>query len=172
MAGSVTRNRISTKILGHYKLSSKSKSLRNAQGDTPQHTRRADSSGVLIATLTNKIQRSVVSKHPESYDPTDCVASENPRIAIFVLNSLWIPRFRPSGRCIHARLLNVLNLFVKRTTHLQPHNGWHGLNCTPEGSRKQTKICRSDRRAKPRRWQPQPGYRPVIYPSSSWMVCA
>jgi hypothetical protein len=27
-----------------------------------------------------------------------------------VLNRLWIPRFRPSGRCIHARLLNVLNL--------------------------------------------------------------
>jgi len=64
--------------------------------------------------LTGKIQRGVVSKHSESYDPTNCVASENPRIAIFVLNSvlnrLWIPRFRPSGRCIHARLLNVLNL--------------------------------------------------------------
>src|SRR5713101_8468652 len=64
----------------------------------------------ITPALTSKIQRSVVSKHPESHDPTNCVASENPRIAIFVLNRLWIPRFRPSGRCIHARLPNVLNL--------------------------------------------------------------
>ena len=85
--------------------------------DTLQRTRRADSSCVRLQPhlpLTGKIQRGVVSKHSESYDPTNCVASENPRIAIFVLNSvlnrLWIPRFRPSGRCIHARLLNVLNL--------------------------------------------------------------
>jgi len=177
MAGSVTRNRISTTILGHYKLSPKSKSLRN-QGDTLQHTRRADSSCVRLRprlTLTSKIQRGVVSNHPESHDPTNCVASENPRIAIFMLNSvltsLWIPRFRSSGRCIHARLPNVLNC-VKRTAHPRPHNGWHGLNCTPERSRKQTKICTSHRSAKPRRLQPQPGYRPVMYPSNSWMVCA
>src|SRR5712692_4187452 len=117
MAGSVTRNRISTTILCPYKLSPKSKSFGDAQEDTLQSTRRADSSRVRLQPrllLTGKIQRSVVSKHPESYDPTNCVASENPRIAIFMLNSvltrLWIPRFRPSGRCIHARLLNVLNL--------------------------------------------------------------
>src|SRR5258708_17946861 len=85
--------------------------------DTLQPPRRADSSCVRLQSrlpLTGKIQRSVISKHPESHDPTNCVASENPRIAIFVLNSvlnrLWIPRFRPSGRCIHARLPNVLNL--------------------------------------------------------------
>ena len=120
---------------------------------TPAHP--PDSSAVRLQprlALTGKIQRSVVSKHPESHDPTNCVASENPRIAILVLNSglnrLWIPRFRPSGRCIHARLPNVLNC-VKRTAHPRPHNGWHGLNCTPEGSRKQTKICRGGGSAKP-----------------------
>src|SRR5260370_21335476 len=86
-------------------------------GDTLQRTRRADSSCVRLQPrppLTSKIQRGVVSKHPESHDPTNCVTGENPRIAIFVLNSvltsLWIPRFRPSGPCIHARLLNALTL--------------------------------------------------------------
>src|SRR6266852_1370555 len=117
MAGSVTRNRISTTILCPYKLIPKSESFGNSQEDTRQRTRRTDSSSVRLQSrllLTGKIQRSVVSKHPESHDPTNCVASENPRIAIFVLNSglnrLWIPSFRPSGPCIHARLPNVLNL--------------------------------------------------------------
>jgi hypothetical protein len=155
MAGSVTGSGISTTILSHYKLSAKSK-IWKCTGDTLQRTRRADSSRVRLQSrlpLTGKIQRSVVSKHPESHDPTNCVASENPCIAIFVLNSLRIPRFRPSGRCIHARLPNVLNC-VKRTAHPRPHNGWHGLNCTPEGSRKQTKIAGApspnDRQAQPR----------------------
>ena len=127
MAGSATRNRIWTTIPAPYKLSPNSQSLQNVREDTRQRTRRADSSSVRLQPrlpLTGKIQRSVVSKHPESHDPTNCVASENPRIAILVLNSvlnsLWVPRFRPSGRCIHARLPNVLNC-VKRTVHPRPH---------------------------------------------------
>jgi hypothetical protein len=157
MAGSVTRNRISTTILSLYKLIPKPKSLGNVEEIHSSAPAAADFSCVRLQPrlpLTSKIQRSVVSKHPESYDPTNCVASEDPRIAIFVpnsvLNGLWIPRFRPSGRCIHARLLNVLNC-VKRTAHPRPHNGWDGLNCTPEGSQKQIKICRGGRRAKPKR---------------------
>src|SRR5260370_25795449 len=117
MGGSGTRTRFSTTIPAPDKLSPNSQSLKNARKDTLRRPRRADSSCVRWQPrlpLTGKIQRGVVSKHSESYDPTNCVASENPRIAIFVLNSvlnrLWIPRFRPSGRCIHARLLNVLNL--------------------------------------------------------------
>src|ERR1700730_633084 len=113
MAGSVTRSRISTTIPAPDKPSGNSQSLQNVRKDTLQHPRRADSSCVRFEPhlpLTGKIQRGVASKHSESYDLTTCVASQNPRIAIFVLNRLWIPRFRPSGRCIHARLLNVLNL--------------------------------------------------------------
>jgi hypothetical protein len=85
--------------------------------------------------LLGKIQRSVVGKHPEKRDPTNCVGSENPRIATLVLNRLWILRFRPSGRCIHARLLNVLNLICVQKngplTHV-PTRGCDALNCTPE----------------------------------------
>jgi hypothetical protein len=121
-----------------------------------------------------KIQRSEISEHPEKHDPTNCVASENPRIAILVPNRLWIPRLRPSGRCIHARLLNMLNLTCgeKRTVPHVPTYGWDGLNCIPERSRKQIKICTAHPRGKRRRRLPQPGYRPVMYPSSSRMACA
>src|ERR1039457_6216627 len=87
--------------------------------------------------LVGKIQRSVVSTHPEKRDPTNCVRGENPRIAVLVLNRLWIPRFRPSGRCIHASLLNMLNLTCAQATDLptSPHLGGYALNCTPERAR-------------------------------------
>jgi len=127
-----------------------------------------------LPLLVGKIQRSVVSTHPEKRNPTNCVRGENPRISILALNRLWILRFRPSGRCIHASLLNMLNLTCAQATDLptSPYLGGYALNCTPERGRKQIKICRTRGSGKHRRWLPQPGYRPVIYPSNWCMVCA
>ncbi len=127
-----------------------------------------------LPLLVGKIQRSVVSTHPEKRNPTNCVRGENPRISILALNRLWILRFRPSGRCIHASLLNLLNLnwcSSNRPTHV-PTPGWLCAELYPGTSPKQIKICRTGRSGKPLRWLPQPGYRPVIYPSNWCMVCA
>src|SRR5208282_5281000 len=139
MAGSVTSNRIATTILFPYKLVP---NLLVSWKCTGRHTPAPASCGFSwrpIATkparlLVGKVQRSVVSTHPEKRDPTNCVRGENPRIAILALNRLWILRFRPSSRCIHASLLNMQNLTCAQATDLptSPHLGGYALNCTPE----------------------------------------
>src|SRR6266852_4639560 len=125
MAGSVTRNRISTTILSPYKLIPKSKSWK-CTGDPLQRARRADPSGVrLHPRLPPPRAEQVVDPQISSQWPVHpCKAPE------YAESDLSAKKDRPPAA---------------------PHTGWDALNCTPEGSRKQTKICRVGRSDKPPR---------------------